>query len=140
MVLPTNEFGKRLKRVFDNATNAVIADKLGVAEVTVSGYVRGRVPDADKLVAIADITKCNLHWLLTGTGSIFLTDDFHLERSIEQRDDWMDVMRDWYEFDGQEFPDLEGAAFMGGWESFSTGQKADALRDLRKLLDKKPTT
>lgn len=135
-----SEFGKRLKAVFNNATNLEIASKLGVSAPAVQSYVAGRVPPADKLIVISKVTNCNLHWLITGQGSKFLTDDFHLERSIEQRDDWMDVMRDWYEFDGQEFPDLEGAAFMGGWESFSTGQKADALRDLRKLLDKKPTT
>lgn len=62
---------------------------------------------------------------------------FDLERTIEQCDDWMDVLAQWYEFEGGEMPDLEGAAFMGGWGSFTTvREKAAALRDLKMLLDR----
>ena len=135
-----SDFGKRLKEIFNNATNQQIAEKIGVSAPAVQHYVSGRVPDAEKLILITSVTNCNLHWLITGQGSKFLTDEFALEHEIEQDGDWMDVMRRWYEFDAQEFPDLEGAAFMGGWAAFSTRQKADALRDLRKLLDKNPTT
>lgn len=63
-----SDFGIRLKAIFDNATNAVIAAKLGVSEDAVGTYVRGRVPPAEKLAEITNLTNCNLHWLLTGKG------------------------------------------------------------------------
>ncbi len=66
-------FGLRLKEVFDNATNQEIADILGVSAPAVQNYVSGRFPDGDKLLLIAKVTKCNLHWLLTGEGSRSLT-------------------------------------------------------------------
>lgn len=63
--------------------------------------------------------------------------DFDLERSIEMCDDWMDVLKMWYEFEGGEMPGIEGASFMRGWESFeTTQQKAAAIRDLKTLLDR----
>lgn len=68
MAVEKSPFGTRLKAAFNNAVNIEIADKLGVTEGAVSNYVRGRIPDAEKLLEIANITKCNLHWLLTGEG------------------------------------------------------------------------
>ena len=64
-----SEFGKRLKQIFNNATNQEIANIIGVSAPAVQHYVNGRVPDAEKLITIAAITKCNLHWLITGEGS-----------------------------------------------------------------------
>lgn len=62
-------FGQRLKLAFGNAKNAEIARKIGVGETAVSNYLSGRVPDAEKLVAIRNSTNCDLNWLLTGEGS-----------------------------------------------------------------------
>jgi transcriptional regulator with XRE-family HTH domain len=64
--LEMTTFGERLKQAFNNASNAEIARKLGVSEPAVKNYVGGRVPDADKLLSIRNLTKCNLDWLLTG--------------------------------------------------------------------------
>lgn len=61
-----NEFGKRLRHAFGNADNTTIAGKLEVTPAAVSNYFKGRVPDAEKLLLIAKLTNCNLHWLLTG--------------------------------------------------------------------------
>lgn len=68
-------FGKRLKSVFGNATNAEIARKIDSTEASVGFYTRGRVPDLDKLKKIAELTNCNLHWLLTGEGEQNLPPD-----------------------------------------------------------------
>lgn len=73
MVAPKSEFGSRLKELFDHARNGVIAEKLGVAENTVGFYVRGRIPDADMLITISNVTRCNIHWLLTGKGEKHFT-------------------------------------------------------------------
>lgn len=61
-----SSFGSRLKTAFNNAINADIAHKLSVSEAAVSNYVRGRIPDAEKLIEISNLTKCSIHWLLTG--------------------------------------------------------------------------
>ncbi|MCW5959289.1 MAG: helix-turn-helix domain-containing protein [Pyrinomonadaceae bacterium] len=69
--MPRSQFGARLKRVFDGATNQEIADKLGVTAPAVQNYVSGRIPDGEKLQRISAVTNCNLHWLLTGEGDPF---------------------------------------------------------------------
>jgi transcriptional regulator with XRE-family HTH domain len=61
-------FGGRLKSAFKEASNADIARALDVSEPAVSNYIGGRIPPADKLFLIYEITNCNLHWLLTGEG------------------------------------------------------------------------
>lgn len=66
-------FGLRLREVFGNAKNVDIARKLGVSQAGVKNYLKGRVPGADTLVLIADLTGCSVHWLLTGKGPKFLT-------------------------------------------------------------------
>lgn len=69
-----SEFGIRLKTVFDDAVNAVIAEKIGVSEDAVGTYVRGRVPPAEKLIDIHNLTNCNLQWLLTGKGEMYFSE------------------------------------------------------------------
>jgi transcriptional regulator with XRE-family HTH domain len=136
-LMETASFGQRLRIAFGNAKLAEIARKLGVSEAAVKNYVGGRVPDSDKLIKISTLTNCNLHWLLTGEGPKFLNESevFDLEYEIERADDWMDVMKRWYAFEGAEMPDTQGASFMGGWRSFDIKHKASALRDFKRFLD-----
>ena len=63
-----NNFGNRLKQLFGNATNKAIASQIGASEAAVQTYAKGRVPPADVLIKIAEVTNCDLHWLLTGEG------------------------------------------------------------------------
>ncbi|HYX72743.1 MAG TPA: helix-turn-helix domain-containing protein [Nitrososphaera sp.] len=70
-----SNFGQRLKAVFGKAQNKEIAALLGVSNPAVSSYLRGRIPPAEKLVEIAGITGCNLHWLLTGEGPTQVIED-----------------------------------------------------------------
>lgn len=64
-----DDFAKRLRHAFRDADNKTIASKLGVTAAAVSNYFNGRIPDAEKLLLIAQSTNCNLHWLLTGEES-----------------------------------------------------------------------
>lgn len=64
-----NAFGRRLKQIFHYATNKEIADKIGVSPPAVQNYATGRVPPAETLIKIAEVTNCDLHWLLTGEES-----------------------------------------------------------------------
>jgi transcriptional regulator with XRE-family HTH domain len=67
--LGPSRFGVRLKQAFEGSTNTEIARKLGVSNSTITDYVKGTsYPTADGLLKIAGITKCNIHWLLTGEG------------------------------------------------------------------------
>ncbi len=61
-------FGERLRDAFGGARNAEIARKLKISEPAAKNYLEGRVPDAQTLIQIADLTNCSLHWLLTGEG------------------------------------------------------------------------
>lgn len=131
-------FGDRFKIAFGNAKYAIIAEKIGVSEAAVKNYVAGRVPDAEKLVQISKLTNCNLHWLLTGDGPKNLSEqpeEFDIEYSIERHDSWLDVMEDWYAFEGEAMPETQGASFMGGWKGFDMKQKVNALRDFKRFLD-----
>jgi transcriptional regulator with XRE-family HTH domain len=58
--------GRRIKTAFGGKKNAEIARLLGISESAVSNYVSGRVPDAQTLLRICNLTNCNAHWLLTG--------------------------------------------------------------------------
>ena len=70
-----SSFGDRFRAVFGGARYAEIAEKMGVSEAAIKVYVAGRVPDDKKLLKIHELTKCNLHWLLTGEGPQFVSED-----------------------------------------------------------------
>ena len=81
-------FGGRLRKAFSGSTNREIADKLGVSKSAVTNYIQGRIPSPETLAAIAELTGCSLHWLITGNGSQFVNaeakwfaDDFQLEQA-----------------------------------------------------------
>lgn len=78
-------FGKRLREAFGGGNNTIIAGKLGVSNSALTNYMRGRVPDADLLLKISDLTNCSVHWLLTGEGT--------KEISTEASDDRSEVSR-----------------------------------------------
>lgn len=59
-------FGERLRIAFGNDKQAEIARKMGVSQAAIKNYVAGRVPDAEKLLAIKYLTNCSLDWLLSG--------------------------------------------------------------------------
>lgn len=130
-----DSFGERLKAAFNFASQAEIARKMGVSEAAVKNYIDGRVPNADKLLQIRALTNCNLDWLLTGEGNT--KREFDLESSVGRHDDWLDVINEWYEFEGREnpMPETMGASFMGGWRSFDRDKQIAAIRDFKNFLD-----
>lgn len=63
------DFGIRLKEAFGGARGTEIAQKLGISDASVSAYLSGdSFPSLDNLKKISELTKCSLHWLLTGEG------------------------------------------------------------------------
>jgi transcriptional regulator with XRE-family HTH domain len=62
-------FGERLRQAFEGIGNSEIARKIGVSPSAITDYMKGKtLPTAEGLVRIAEISKTNLHWLLTGEG------------------------------------------------------------------------
>lgn len=66
-----SDFGRRFAEIFEGKKQREIAKILHVTDRAVGNYLGGRVPDVEKLQLVAEVTGCNLHWLLTGTGPKF---------------------------------------------------------------------
>lgn len=74
-------FGDRFAELFAGKKQREIAEILDVTDGAVRHYLGGRVPDAEKLQLIANVTKCNLHWLITGDGTQFQQTTEHSVRT-----------------------------------------------------------
>lgn len=61
-------FGVRLREAFPGASQTQIARQLDLSNSAVNNYVEGRIPPAEMLVKIADLTGYSIHWLITGEG------------------------------------------------------------------------
>lgn len=68
------DFVLRLGRVFDGASMAVVARRLGIPHATVRNYYQGRLPAPEVLIKIAAETGVSLNWLLIGTGEMYSGD------------------------------------------------------------------
>lgn len=63
-----SKFSERFQQAFDDSRKKDIAELLGVSKATITLYTSGHLPPPDMLIKIAEKTRCNLHWLLTGNG------------------------------------------------------------------------
>ena len=57
-----------LVQVYGDGKNTVFANKIGVSEGNVRGYIKGIMPKADVLEKIVRTFDVNAMWLLTGIG------------------------------------------------------------------------
>jgi transcriptional regulator with XRE-family HTH domain len=69
--MANSEFVRRLDLIFEGATMAVVAKRLGVPHATVRNYYHGRLPAPEVLIKIAATTGVSLNWLLLGNGDMF---------------------------------------------------------------------
>lgn len=125
---------------FETTDKEIIAKSLGFeTKRAIYKVINGeRELDFQKLLNFRERTKCSIDWLLTGEGPkrVDASKGFDLEYAIEQNDDWVDVLEQWYEFEGRKMPEDLGARFMGGWRGMTKKEKVDALTDLKELVDK----
>ncbi len=64
------DFARRFKEAFNHASNAEIARRLGVTDMTVKPYADGdRLPVGELLLWISLKSGCSVDWLLTGKGT-----------------------------------------------------------------------
>ena len=63
-------FGERFLEAFEPMgwNQAEIARRLGVSRPTVADYAGGRLPPAQTLITIVELTDCSLDWLVLGKG------------------------------------------------------------------------
>jgi len=62
-------FGARLKQAFGGATGRDIGRKIGYSDTQMSSILAGQAEmPFDKLILVSQLTKCSLHWLITGEG------------------------------------------------------------------------
>lgn len=131
-------FEERLVSAFGGTNLKIIAEKMGVKYHTLRNWAKEtRDIPPSALKQIAKMTKVSLNWLLLEEGEKYLFDNepFDLNEAITHYDDWRDVMKAWYEYEGDVMPETMGASFMGGWKSFDAAEKASALLDFKRFLD-----
>ena len=63
-------------------------------------------------------------------------DLFNIEDAVSRLDDPTEVMRQWMQHEGRDFPEDYGVVFFRGWESFTPEQKIEAVRDAKRVLDR----
>jgi transcriptional regulator with XRE-family HTH domain len=61
---------------------------------------------------------------------------FDIEAAVREFDDPERVMGEWFRHEGRKYPKDYGIVFFQGWESYSNGEKIEAVRDAKKVLDR----
>lgn len=79
-----SSFGERLREAFGGVSNKDIAERIGVGKSAVTNYIEGRIPSADMLAKISELTNYSIHWLITGEGSKFV--DWKTEAELSERE------------------------------------------------------
>ncbi len=62
--------------------------------------------------------------------------DFDVIAALEEHDDPQQVMRLWFSHEGRDYPSDFGVVFFQGWASFSADEKAEAVYDAKRVLDR----
>lgn len=63
-------------------------------------------------------------------------EDFDIDAAIVELDEPERILHEWFRHEGRQAPHDLGLAFFRGWDSFSADDKAAAIRDAKKLLDR----
>ncbi len=69
-------------------------------------------------------------------GAADLADGFDVESAVLRLGDPQTIMHEWFTHEGREYPADYGVVFFKGWESFSQAEKAAAIRDAKRVLDR----
>lgn len=87
---------------------------------------------------IGEIIEQRFAAVVMGTGAKVKPsrDSFNIEDAVLRLDDPAEVMRQWMQHEGRDFPADYGVVFFRGWESFTPEQKIEAVRDAKRVLDR----
>ena len=72
---------------YGDGKNTLFADKLGVSEGNIRGYIKGVVPKADVLEKIVRTYDISSEWLLTGKGEMKISRPHQIKIEKEENDD-----------------------------------------------------
>lgn len=98
------------------------------AKVDIGRFIENKISDLiDEKLAAAGRDA------ITELGTI---DEFDVDAAVRRLDDPQRVMREWFRHEGREYPDDYGIVFFRGWETFTRRQKAEAVRDAKRVLDR----
>jgi len=61
---------------------------------------------------------------------------FDIDIAVGRFNDPKLILNEWYEFDGEKPPKDFGVIFFRGWETFTSEEKVEAIRDARRVLDR----
>lgn len=73
---------------------------------------------------------------ITDLGRIDAMPKFDLVSAIEKFDNPHRIMTEWFRFEKRRPPQDYGVVFFQGWESYTSEEKEEALRDAKKVLDR----
>jgi transcriptional regulator with XRE-family HTH domain len=105
-------------------------------------YVSGREPlDFDKMLErrIEEILERKLAPPapeVQNLGQIDAPPPFDVEASISKFNDPNRVVSEWFRYEGRRAPKDLGVLFFQGWETYSEQEKAEAVKDAKKVLDR----
>jgi len=105
-------------------------------------YLSGREPlDFDKLLErkIEEILERKLappSAEVQNLGNIDAPPPFDIEAAIAKFNDPQRVVSEWFKYEGRRAPKDFGVIFFQGWESYSDAEKAEAVKDAKKVLDR----
>ena len=107
---------------FGEGKNTVFAEKLGVSEGNIRGYIKGVMPKADVLEKI--VTSCDISptWLLTGKGEMHISRNHQIkiEKNEEMTQNFLDLPKVSYEIGkGTPYYDVD---FIGGFSEIFNSQ------------------
>ena len=107
---------------FGDGKNTVFADKLGVSEGNIRGYIKGVMPKADVLEKIVTSYDISPEWLLTGKGEMQISRNHQIkiEKSEETGENSLDLPKVSYEV-GQGTPYFD-VDFIGGFSEIFNSQ------------------
>jgi len=61
---------------------------------------------------------------------------FDVRSAVEQHDEPLRVMDDWFRYEGRQYPADFGVAFFRGWSAFTVDEKVAAVKDAKRVLDR----
>jgi len=105
-------------------------------------YVTGREPlNFDKMLdrRIEQLIEQKLAPpapVVQNLGEIDAPPSFDVEAAIQQFNDPLRIMNEWFKHEGRRAPKDFGVIFFQGWETYSDAEKAEAVKDAKKVLDR----
>ena len=105
-------------------------------------YLAGREPlDFDKLLErkieeILDRRLAPPAPIVQNLGQIDAPPPFDIDAALSKFSDPVRIVSEWFKYEGRRAPKDLGVLFFQGWETYSDQEKAEAVKDAKKVLDR----